>query len=298
MKSSNIKHQKSNIIPRVFRIITWVLGVLFLTALIFFIRMDFRTSDAAVNKYFDKRQVAVRIHHKPYRGHTVRYLETGDTSASKLILFVHGAPGSSDNFHRYLADSALLQGACLVSVDRLGYGYSNYGHAETSLAGQAEMVLFVMDQYRADTVYLVGHSYGGPVIAKCAVMRPGRIGGLLMLAPVNDPDSEPVFWFAHFARWRATRWLLSGANRVSGDEKLTHVGELRQMEGDWSQLQAPVVHLHGYKDWLAPKANIDFSRRHIPAHLLKMVELPDKNHFLPFTDYEMVQQALLEMMQK
>ncbi len=278
---------------RFFRIIAWVIGGLFLTALIFFIRMDFRTSDAAVKKYFDKRQVAVNIHHVEYKGKKVRYLETGDKSAKKLILFVHGAPGSSDNFHRYLADSVLLQGACLVSVDRLGYGYSDYGNAETTITGQAEMVLFVMDQYRADTVYLVGHSYGGPVIAKCAVLRPSRIGGLLMLAPVNDPDSEPVFWFAHFARWRATRWLLSGANRVSGDEKLTHVAELRQMVGDWVGLQVPVVHLHGYKDWLAPKANIAFSRQHIPAHLLKMVELPDKNHFLPFTDYEMVQQAIL-----
>lgn len=293
------KVRKSRFWRRLAAILGIIVGALFLVAVIIFASMDFRTSDADVNKYFSEKGVDVRIRRHQYENKSIRWLETGDTTAKKLIVFVHGAPGSSDNYHQFLADSALLSRACLVAVDRLGYGYSDYGRAETSIAKQADMVKYVCDQYpAADTIILVGHSYGGPIIAKCAVEHPQRLGGIVMLAPVNDPDSEPIFWVAHLTQWKIFRWMLSGGNIVSGDEKMTHVAELRKMLPDWSQLHLPVVHIHGGKDWMAPVANITFSKSHIDNSILKMVEIPKTSHFLPWTDFEAVKKELLDLLQR
>lgn len=256
--------------------------------------MLFRTSDKKTIRYFEKRSVEVGIHYIDYGGRQVRYLETGgEPAGDELVLFVHGAPGAADNFYRYLADPALLARAWLVAIDRLGYGYSDYGHAETSLTVQADQIRHVLDQYPGRKAILVGHSFGGPIVARCAIDFPERIAATVMLAPVNDPASEPIFWFSHLARWPRTRWMLPDALQVAGDEKFSHVEELRKLEGDWASLRVPVVHIHGNRDFVAPPANIDFSRRHIPSRFLKLIVLPRTGHFIPWTDFRLVREELL-----
>lgn len=283
----------------VWKLLLKIFGGLFLTMFIavslIFSRMTFRTKDEDVEKYFAKRKLDVSIIHSEFNGRTLRWLQSGDTLSKKLIVFVHGAPGSSDNFHAYLADSALLLKANMVSIDRPGYGFSGYGKSETSIAAQAEFVDYVARQYpAADSIILVGHSYGGPIVAKCAVNHPEKIKSIMMLAPVNDPDTEPMFWFAKLTKWKLTRRILSGGLNVSGDEKLSHIAELRLMTGDWQQLRIPVTHIHGSKDWMAPRANIDFSRNHIDNKLLNAIEIPNTSHFIPWTNFEVVKTELLK----
>ncbi|HRF41829.1 MAG TPA: alpha/beta fold hydrolase, partial [Saprospiraceae bacterium] len=185
----------------------------------------------------------MQIHRIPFSGGELRYVETGlQTDSTPLILFVHGAPGSGNNFYKYLSDSLLTAKYRLISIDRPGYGYSNYGQ---SFRVQAEAVKAVLDRYRPSKTLLVGHSFGGPVIAQVALDYPAQVQALLMLAPVNDPDSEPVPWYAGLARWRLTRWMLSKAWQVSGDEKFAHVEELRRLQPRWQELRIPVTHWHG-----------------------------------------------------
>ncbi len=262
--------------------------------LLFGASMSLRTSDVQTKRYFAKRNTPAHIRRVPFAGGELRYVETGlSADTAPVVLFVHGAPGSGNNFYQYLADSILCAKARLVSMDRPGYGYSNYGISEPRFAGQAAALKAVLDQYRPTRTILVGHSFGGPVIAQTALDYPNQVHALLMLAPVNDPDSEPVPWYAGFARWRATRWMLSKAWQVSGDEKFAHVEELRKLQPRWKDLRIPVAHLHGGSDFLAPpEENIAFSRQHIPAAYLRMKVLPESSHFIPWTDYEAVREEL------
>lgn len=258
--------------------------------------MTFRTSDQQLEKYFIERAVSPIIHRDTFQNIPIRYIETyqGDNNNSvPLVIFVHGAPGSSDAFNQYLADTALLRHARLISVDRLGYGYSNFGKAETSIAIQAELICHISKKYTSKKVVLVGHSYGGPIIARCAMHYPELIDRVIMLAPVNDPISEPIFWFAYFAKWKLTRWMLPKTFKVSGDEKFSHVAELEQMEHLWQTLTTPITHIHGTKDKLAPPANIQFSEQNIPKDLLKMVVLENGSHFVPWKNFDLVKQELL-----
>jgi len=284
--------------PVYIRILRWTLSILLLLLVVFVAlnaMMSFRSSDAATQKSFAEKGVPVQIHRIPFRGGALRYVETGlQTDSASLIVFVHGAPGSGDNYYKYLSDSLLGRKYRLITIDRPGYGYSNYGHSEPRFQVQAEAVKAVLDRYRPAKTLLVGHSFGGPVIAQTALDYPDQVQALLMLAPVNDPDSEPVPWYAGFARWPLTRRMLSKAWQVSGDEKFAHVEELRRLQPRWKDLRIPVTHLHGASDFLAPPLeNLDFSRRNISDKWLTTKELPQSNHFIPFTDFERVREELL-----
>lgn len=273
------------------------LAILILGFVVYNMQSGFRSSDKKTLAYFKKRTTVAKIKTLPYADGQLHWIETERDTLSKdapLVLFVHGAPGSARDFFQYQADSILLNRAVLVSIDRPGYGYSLYGKAMTSISDQAKAVKAVMDQYPGRKVVLVGHSYGGPIVAKTAAVYPERIQSVVMLAPVNDPDNEPIFWFSYIGKWAATRWMLSGAWRVSGAEKFSHATELDKMRGDWFNLQASVMHLHGPKDMLAPPSNIDFSEKNIHPRQLKMIVKPEWGHLIPFMNPDDTRKAILE----
>ncbi len=258
--------------------------------------MTFRKSDKKTSRHFEKKEIDINIIHKTFNGNTVRYIETGqvDDPNSPIILFVHGAPGSSEVYFDYLSDTLLLNKAKLVSIDRLGYGYSKYGKATTSIEEQAALVDFVVSQYEFSKLIVVGHSYGGPISGKYTIDNPDRVDALVMVAPVNDPDSEKVFWFAYFGHWKLTRWTISKALRVATDEKFSHIEAIRKLEPDWSKIQTPVIHFHGTKDGIASFENVAFSQKHIPDSLLEVVEIAKGGHMIVWDDLELIRDRLLE----
>ncbi len=259
--------------------------------------MNFRKSDKKVRQHFEEKNISVDIHRVSYGDRTVRYIQTGCTDPNcPVVLFVHGAPGGADAWFDFMEDSLLRQKARLVSIDRPGYGYSDFGTAVVSVVEQAEAVNAVLQRSGNGPAILVGHSYGGPVIGKYAVDHPGRVKALFMVAPVNDPDSEVEFWYANIGRWKLTRWMVSKAMRVATDEKFAHIAELRNMIPDWSRLTMPVVHMHGKKDNLASFDNIAFSKKHIPQHLLRTIELEKGNHLLIFNRVPAVKQEIVDLL--
>jgi len=262
--------------------------------------MSFRATDGKVEKYFETSN-DVNIHYVAFRDRQLRFVETNTSPKEKLpiVLFVHGAPGSSKDFYKYLKDSSLQTKAHMVALDRPGYGYSSYGKSLPSLEGQAAAVKKVLSYYDAKNVILVGHSYGSPIVGKVAMDEPERLDAIMMIAPVIDPESEKVFWYANFAKWGATNWALSKAFRVAGDEKFAHQDELRKIEDEWHEIDIPVVHIHGKKDkHLAPYGNVTFSKNHIDADVLNLIILDDAGHFIPWKNYDVVKKELIKLLEK
>ncbi|MDG1711994.1 MAG: hypothetical protein P8H51_07005 [Flavobacteriaceae bacterium] len=65
-----------------------------------------------------------QIHYTKFQGPQLRHIHSNFYDSLKPTLyFIHGVPGSSDNFNNYLIDSLLNTKANLISFDRLGYGY-------------------------------------------------------------------------------------------------------------------------------------------------------------------------------
>lgn len=277
-------------------IIIVFIALLALLLLAMHLLMPFRDSDKKIEKYFAEKNVPVVIHHENYQGEPVRFIETQGEQApdSTLIVFVHGAPGSLSDHKAFLADSLLLTRARMVSMDRLGYGFSHYGQSVPGIGEQAAFIKFIVEQFPHKKVILCGHSFGGPIVAKFAMDYPDLAYKVIMLAPLNEPETEPMFNMAYLAKWKLTRWTLPPAINVSADEKFAHADELERIREGWQTLQVPIVHIHGTKDMLAPFSNVKFSEDHIPVSLLETVVLEGANHFLPWSHYELVKKVLLK----
>src|SRR5205085_881355 len=110
--------------------------------------LKMRISTNALNKEF--KNASYKPHQYLYEacGRNMNYAEIGNDSLP-LVLFIHGSPGSWTAFKEFFKDSLLLAKAKLVAVDRPGFGYSNYGTAESSLIIQAACIKPLLQKYGA-----------------------------------------------------------------------------------------------------------------------------------------------------
>jgi pimeloyl-ACP methyl ester carboxylesterase len=254
---------------------------------------NFRKTDRQLLSYFNERVVPLSIGYHPVGNRHIRYISSG-LQDKPLLFFVHGAPGSLDVFAEYLADSDLLRHFCMVSVDRPGFGYSGFGRSVVSLAEQSAMLrpLLGLSSHPARPV-LVGHSYGGSIIARMAMDFPERAGALLMLAPALDPALEKVYWFSYPADWKVFRCLLPKVWQVTNDEKLAHRAELEEMLPLWEKIAVPLTVIQGLKDKIVDPGNAVFAEKQIKRREVKIMYHPRLNHMIPWDGKGLVKKAIL-----
>jgi len=109
----------------------------------------------------------------------VAYLAAGDPEGPRLI-FVHGTPGDCGAWLDYLADP--VPGWESLAIDRPGFGASDPPGAVASLQLQAAAIEPLLVERRGRWPILIGHSLGGPIVARVATDDPTRVGGLLIVA--------------------------------------------------------------------------------------------------------------------
>jgi len=259
--------------------------------------ISLRQSDGAILKKFKKEHLNPIIFHKMVNGKKIRFIAASKIDYNKpTLFFVHGAPGSATDFSKFLKDKELIKMANLISIDRLGYGYSDYGHAETSIQKQAETIYAIAKRFTQHKLILIGWSYGGPIIVKMAAEHPTKISHLVLLAPAISPKDEKYFKIAKLAEWSLTKWFVPKGFKVAEAEKMAHVKELTKMLGDWKKLQTPITYYHGDKDKLVPYANTYFIEKHVSDKLLKVITLKNANHFIPWKNFDVVKKELITLL--
>ena len=260
------------------------------------LNMSFRYSDKKLISLFKNEDLKPVIRFHKFENHSLRYLELITNPHLPYVVFIHGAPGSSADYLEYFRDEELYTKVNIISVDRLGYGYSDFGNAQTSIQKQAEAIWSIIKKtYKSEDIILVGHSYGGPIVIKMAMEHPNAYKSLLLLAPALDPANEKEFKLGQLAMIRPTRWLTPPALKVAADEKFSHVEELIKMVTLYGQIKVPVYHMHGTKDSLVPYENLAFSERKIDPDLLKSISLDDADHFLPWSHHDLIVDTILQI---
>ncbi len=258
---------------------------------------SFRTSDKKVLKQFAKKGLKAQTHYVTYQGHSLRHIHSkAYDSLLPTLYFVHGAPGSSDNFNAYLTDSLLNTQANLISFDRLGYGYSEYGKAYPDIIQQAASLCPQVKQYSSaeNPGLVVGWSYGGPIAAKMALNSPHLIGGAVLLAPALDPNAERYFAMGRLAEWKLTRWFVPASFVVAQKEKRAHASSLSDLTHEWKKIQSPVFMLHGTKDNIVPYApNTEFAKQHFDTKYFTLYPVEGKGHIFPMKETDRVLEVLL-----
>jgi len=118
-------------------------------------------------------------------GIRVHYQEAGEPNAPALVL-IHGFASSTLVWSKVFLPLAEA-GFRVIAVDMLGFGYSGKPrNGEYTIAGQAKLLIGVLEQLGIDRATLVGSSYGGAVAATCALDYPRQVERLVLIGTVNN----------------------------------------------------------------------------------------------------------------
>ena len=247
--------------------------------------IPFGLDSQEISRRFEEAGVSYKVHVKD----GVAYAESGNANGP-ILFFIHGSPGSWDNFIAFMTDQKLVEKYRIISVSRPGYG-STIPHSPTPfLEKQASVLSKVIPDNQKAT--LVGHSMGAPIAVRLAMDHPEKVKRLILLSGALDPKLEEVKWYQKMAEWSLITWMLPDILVVCNRELIPLRGELLKMMPLWETLKIPVTAIHGLEDQLVPIENMKFLEKNVSGRQLNIIRLPDANHFIPWTHVEDILKVL------
>ena len=261
--------------------------------------VSFRMSEREVRRVFAEYDEKPSMHKIRANGRLLHYAEIGDISCPTLF-FVHGSPGSWSTYIDYFQDSTLVSHFHMISVDRPGYGLSNFGNPVLSLRYEAWLLSKVVQHSCPQKkVLVVGHSYGGGLAARFVADFPHLSQGLLLLAPTLDPALEQKNWYNYVAKWDLIRGLLPEAIYSCNEEMYVLDRELAEISDSlWHSIRTPTYYIHGTKDRFVSFDNVFYAQKKLTNARLKVQVLEGVDHFIPWTHPEEVVKAFYHLQAK
>ncbi|MEI7444098.1 MAG: alpha/beta hydrolase [Burkholderiales bacterium] len=221
-------------------------------------------------------------------------LRGGRPGAPRVIL-VHGTPGDANGWiDHVLRPSADMD---VIAIDRPGFGRSGPEGALPRLADQAAAVAALLPDDGSRAV-LLGHSLGGPVVARVAADHPDRVSAVVLLAAALDPALETIHPMQRVGAWPPVSAMLPRAIRNANVELMDLKPELEALGPMLATIRAKVVIVHGTADPLVPVANVDYAQARLTgARCVRTTLLEGADHFLPWNAFDVVQRALREALE-
>ncbi|MDD1527467.1 alpha/beta hydrolase [Bradyrhizobium sp. WBOS7] len=120
-------------------------------------------------------------------GATLHVVDIGPRDAGLPIVMLHGASSNLEAMRRPLGD-IVARDHRVILVDRPGHGWSTRARRQDSTPQiQARMIDEALAKLGIERAVFVVHSWSGALGARLALDHPGRVAGLVMLAPVTHP---------------------------------------------------------------------------------------------------------------
>ena len=271
--------------------------ILFIISQILSSCLTFKVSQKEIDKKFMGYEMKPVQHQMEVQGVKMNYAEIGSDSLP-VAFFVHGSPGSWGGFIDFMKDTLLLKKVKIVAVDRIGFGNSDFGNAEKSLVVQSELLKPIVAKCKKSgkKIILIGHSLGGPLIARMTMDYPELIDNLIIVAGSIAPDLEPnEKWFRMPMDFMPISILIPASFRASNHEILYLKPELEKMLPLWKNIRQPVIVIQGGKDMLVNPKNADFAEKMlVNAKSLKVIRIDTMNHFVPWSHPQLIKKAIIE----
>ena len=257
--------------------------------------MKFRISDSKAKSDFEKKGVVLITATVNVAGANMHYAKTGSDSLPTIV-FVHGSPGSWDAFAQYMQDKDLLMKYRMISIDRPGFGYSDFGEAQ-HIEDQSALISPLFKRWNnGKPFYLVGHSLGGPMIIQLNADNSGLFDGLVLLAGSVDPAEEKKESWRYLLNGGILSYLVPGAMRPSNIELIYFKKDVYALQDKFALVKCKVFIVHGSEDPFVPVGNAMFAQKKlVNAASVKLTLIQGANHFIPWTKYDTVKQVLLQL---
>jgi pimeloyl-ACP methyl ester carboxylesterase len=132
-------------------------------------------------------------------GTRTRLLQAGPAEASEAVVFVHGNPGSADDWER-LAGAAAAAGRRAIAFDLPDFGETVAPPGfEHNVPGYANFVDAALGELGIERVHLVLHDFGGPIGLAWAAAHPDALASITLI----DIGILPGYRWHSLARiWR------------------------------------------------------------------------------------------------
>ncbi len=216
-----------------------------------------RWSDAKAQKVFARHNQDLKIYDTAISNRHLHYAVTGPDTLPTLV-FIHGSPGSWMNYWKFMLDSSLTNNFRIISIDRPGFGFSDFGDA-MHLKEQCDLILPILkEQKGSKPMLLYGHSLGGAVVMQLAAFAPDLFERVFVVAGALDPALEKPETWRRIMSYKPLYWMLPGAFAASNTELLYLKKDLIPLQDEFSKITSPVHFIHGDEDTWVPIQNVAF----------------------------------------
>lgn len=255
--------------------------------------LTFRMSYKETNQFFNSNKIQYIDSNIKINNHTIHFIETGDAN-KPTIFFIHGSPGSWDSFKKYLIDSELISQFRMISIDRPGFGFSDFSHAENLKIQTSLIAQFIRIKNNNQSVFLVGHSIAGALVVSIGCNFSDKIKKIVILAGAVDPTLESPEHWRKMLKLPPFRYLIPTVLSTSNDELWWLKKDLYLLQKELPMFTSEVLIIHGDNDQLVPYKNVFYIKKYlINAQKIALITIPNANHFIPWTHFNLIKQNLL-----
>ncbi len=239
----------------------------------------FWESDKKAIHEFKKDGIELRFETLVINKRHLHYAEVGNHSLPTLV-FIRDSPDGWIKFKRFLKDTNLVGKFRIISVDRPGFGYSDYGQA-MHLKPQADIIAeFLKKLQNQKLIYLFGHSYGEPLLTLLAADYPHIVSRIVILAGALDPALEPKEKWRPFFIKPPFRYLMPGSVKQANEELWYLKTDLFGLKAKLPNIICPVFALHAKNDMLVDYRNTDFIKKEMVSGVVQIITFKSGNHFI------------------
>ena len=224
------------------------------------------------------------------------YRELHPEPDGPVLVLLHGSPGSSADFDRFVQSEALANRRIIVP-DLPGFGLSTSERNDYSVRAHAEILSIFLNRLGFDEWDIAGFSMGGGVALELAAESPKRVRSITMMSAIGVQELElfgdyqlnHLIHGAQLAALRVLPWLVPHFGTWTGEfigvpyARNFYDTDQRPLRGILERYESPMLILHGERDFLVP---VEVAREH--ARIVPQSELVvlDASHFYVFLDPE------------
>ncbi|MCW7459264.1 alpha/beta hydrolase [Leptospira bandrabouensis] len=238
----------------------------------------------------------------PWNQFKIHFLSNKCKDKKRLLVLVHGSPGSSSDFITYLKNKELQDQFCIFVPDRLGYGDSTNEKSFPNIFQQGNVLAKVFETYinkqsfSFEKAIFVGHSYGGPIAIVLSMAKvpifPKNIQTILLSSP-SDPNLEKLHWYNHLANIQIFQWFLPKSWIFSNEEMFTLKFDLEQLTTTLGNSSLNILSIHGENDQLVLVENVQYFTKSKLNIKHRFQILKGENHFIPWTSFAEIKSILI-----